>query len=291
MDQSTRPAWVTPTLLPYTSHFLALNGHTLHYLDEGEGPTLLMLHGNPAWSFLYRHLIAKLRMHFRCIALDYPGFGLSTAAPGYDYEPTSHAEVVHAFVERLDLRDYTPIVQDWGGPIGLSVAGRSPERVRSLLILNTWAWPVDDDPHFIRFSKWMGGPFGAFFIRHFNAFVNVMIPMGTPRRKLSREAMQAYRRPLDTGDKRMPTNIFPRAILGATPFLREVEQRLTRLAEKPALIVWGDADIAFREKERQRFLRAFPHAESIVVQGGGHYMQEDAPDEIADALLRFWSRT
>ena len=214
MDQLTRPAWVTPELLPFTSRFIALNGHTIHYLDEGQGPTLLMLHGNPAWSFLYRHLIAKLSAHFRCVALDYPGFGLSTAAPGYDYEPSSHAEVVRAFVEQLDLRDYTPIVQDWGGPIGLFVAGQAPERVRALLILNTWAWPVDDDPHFIRFSKMMGGPLGAFAIRHFNAFVNVMIPMGTPRHKLSREAMRAYRLPLDTGDKRMPTNIFPRAILG-----------------------------------------------------------------------------
>ena len=130
MDQLTRPAWVTPELLPFTSRFIALNGHTIHYLDEGQGPTLLMLHGNPAWSFLYRHLIAKLSAHFRCVALDYPGFGLSTAAPGYDYEPSSHAEVVRAFVEQLDLRDYTPIVQDWGGPIGLFVAGRSPCRCR-----------------------------------------------------------------------------------------------------------------------------------------------------------------
>jgi haloalkane dehalogenase len=137
--KGARPEWVTPELLPYASNFIELDGHTIHYLDEGCGPTLLMLHGNPTWSFLYRHLIAALRGRFRCVAMDYPGFGLSTAAEGYEPLPERHASVVEAFVRALDLKKFTPIVQDWGGPIGLSVAGRDPSRVERLVILNTWA--------------------------------------------------------------------------------------------------------------------------------------------------------
>lgn len=287
-DTPIRPAWLDAELLPYASHFLELDGHRIHYLDEGVGPTLLMFHGNPTWSFLYRHLIGGLRDRFRCVAVDYPGFGLSRAAPGYDLRPPSHAAVMEAVVERLDLRRYTAVVQDWGGPIGLWVAGRAPERVHGLVVLNTWAWPVDHDPHFVRFSGAMGGALGGFAIRHLNAFVNLMMPLGTPRRRLGHAAMRAYRRPLDTPARREASHIFPRSIVADTPFLAEVEALLPRLADKPALVVWGDADIAFREQERQRFLTALPRHTAVVVPGAGHYMQEDAPDEIIDAIRGWW---
>lgn len=283
-----RPDWVTEELLPFESRFVPIHGHTIHYLDEGSGPTLLMLHGNPTWSFLYRHLITALRGRFRCVAMDYPGFGLSTASEGYEPLPEHHADVVEAFIEALGLRSFTPIVQDWGGPIGLSVAGRTPERVESLVILNTWAWPVNDDPHFVRFSNAMGGAMGGFAIKHFNAFVNVMIPMGTPRRKLSSSAMNAYRKPMDTAARRRATNVFPRAIVKSTPFLATVEASLARLRDKRALIVWGDKDIAFRDKERERFEALFPSHRTVIVPGAGHFMQEDAHEEIAASLLQWW---
>jgi haloalkane dehalogenase len=190
-----RPEWLTHELFPCRSRFAEIDGHLVHYVDEGGGPPLLMLHGNPTWSFVYRHLIRLLRDRFRCVALDYPGFGLSVAAEAYDHLPESHMAVVERFVDRIGLDGFTPVVQDWGGPIGLGLAGRHAERVRALVICNTWAWPVADDPHFVRFSRLMGGPIGGFAIRNFNAFVNVMIPLGTPRRKLSAEVMRAYRRP------------------------------------------------------------------------------------------------
>lgn len=286
---ATRPAWVTRELLPFESRFVDVHGHSIHYLDEGTGPTLLMLHGNPTWSFLYRHLIAALRARFRCVALDYPGFGLSHAREGYEPLPEHHADVVEEFVRKLELRSFTPVLQDWGGPIGLSVAGRVPERVESLVILNTWAWPVNDDPHFVRFSDAMGGALGGFAIRHFNAFVNIMIPMGTPRRKLTKTAMNAYRAPMNTAVRRRVTNVFPRSIVNSTPFLATVEAGLSKLRDKRALIVWGDKDIAFRAKERERFEALFPEHRTVIVPGAGHFMQEDAHEEISAALLEWWS--
>ena len=102
--------------------FLAIDNHRIHYIDEGSGPTLLFLHGNPTWSFLYRQLI-QMCGDFRCLALDYPGFGLSQAASGYGFTPREHSHVVEQFIEQLNLTDITLFVHDWGGPIGLGVAG------------------------------------------------------------------------------------------------------------------------------------------------------------------------
>lgn len=290
-NPGTRPDWLTQASFPFASRFLAIDGHTIHYIDEGprEAPVLLLLHGNPTWSFLYRHLVPQLADRFRCVALDLPGFGLSEAAPGYDRLPASHARVVLRFVDALALSHFTPMLQDWGGPIGLWVSEQRPERVERLVVLNTWGWPVNGDPHFERFSGAMGGAIGGFAIRHFNAFVNLLLPAGTPRRKLDREAMRAYRAVMSTPDRRASTHVLPREIVHSGPWLAEIEKGLPRLADKPALIVWGTKDIAFREKERRRFEAALPRHETVIVEGAGHFMQEDAPDEIATALRRWWS--
>ncbi len=281
------PSWVPRSMFPFASRFVDLDGHSLHYIDEGVGPTILFIHGNPTWSFLYRDIVAQLKGEFRCVAVDHPGFGLSRAADGYDFLPASHARVLDRFVGALGLSDFSIMVQDWGGPIGLWVAARRASQVRGLVIGNTWAWPVNGDKHFERFSAMMGGPIGGFFIRHLNAFVNLMIPMNVKRKKLPRGAMQAYRGPFSTKDSRLPTRIFPREIRASRSFLAEVEAGLGALAHKPALIIWGDRDIAFRDRERRRFEAVFPEHRTVILTGAGHYIQEAAPEEIADAI-RAW---
>jgi haloalkane dehalogenase len=131
---------VNDELLPFQSRFVDLGGAQVHYIDEGDGPVFLGLHGNPTWSFLYRHLVRGLKDRFRCIALDYPGFGLSTAPPGYGYTIAEHTRVVEGFVEQLGLENITLRVQDWGGPIGIWLATQHPEQFRTFVIGNTWAW-------------------------------------------------------------------------------------------------------------------------------------------------------
>jgi haloalkane dehalogenase len=118
MAVAERPAWVDDELFPFESRFVDIDGHSIHYVDEGSGPTLLFLHGNPTWSFDYSKVIESLRPEFRCIAVDYPGFGLSVAAPGYRYLPNEHAQVIGGFVEALALSGATLVAHDWGGPIG-----------------------------------------------------------------------------------------------------------------------------------------------------------------------------
>jgi haloalkane dehalogenase len=137
--QPTTPGWIDPSLYPFAYHWIELDGNLVHYVDEGSGPTLLLLHGNPTWSFVYREIIRGLRDTYRCIAPDYPGFGLSVPRPGYRFTPEEHTAVIEQLVQALDLHDVTLMVHDWGGPIGLGVAGRHPERFRAFIIGDSFA--------------------------------------------------------------------------------------------------------------------------------------------------------
>lgn len=283
-----RPSWVADELFPFQSRFMEIDGCAIHYVDEGSGPVLLFLHGNPTWSFLYRGIIKVLRHRFRCIAPDYPGFGLSAAREGYGFTPAEHSAIIGKFIEALELSDITMMVQDWGGPIGMGVAVRRPELFRAFIIGNTWGWPVNGDPHFERFSRFMGGSVGGFLIRHFNFFVNVVIPGGVKRKKPSQSVMDAYRAPFAEKERRKPMHIFPREILASRAFLSEVENGLPQLREKPALIVWGNKDIAFKNKELERWQTVFPGSRTVILDGAGHYIQEDAPEEIVSAINGWW---
>ncbi len=288
-DTVTRPQWLDEKLYPFQSRFVEIEGNRIHYVDEGRGPTLLLLHGNPTWSFLYRRIIPQLSRRFRCVAVDYPGFGLSSARPGYSFKPREHSTVLERFVLSLDLGEIGLMVQDWGGPIGLGFAGRHPNRIRALLICNTWAWPAQGTTHLERFSKIVGGPIGRFLILNFNAFVNVLVPSGVSRR-LSPEEMRAYRGPFPTRASRLPTAIFPREILHSREYLAEVESNLGRLSQKPTLILWGDRDTAFRDAQRERFEILFPNHRTRILKGAKHFVQEEAPDQICEELSTFYDQ-
>jgi haloalkane dehalogenase len=282
-----RPAWIDDELVPFESRFVDIGGHTIHYLDEGSGPTLLLLHGNPTWSFVYRDVIRALREQFRCVAVDYPGFGLSTARPGYRHLPEEHAEVVTGFVDLLELTGVTLVAQDWGGPIGLATVEQRPTAFDAVVLANTWAWPVTGDRHVKVFSHLMGGPLGRAFIRRFNLFVNAMIPAGHRLRKPSAAEMAHYRRALSTPRRREASAVFPRRITASRSFLADVEAGLDELGSLPALIIWGDADFAFRAKERQRWEQLFPDHRTVIIERAGHFVQSDAPDQFA-AAIRAW---
>lgn len=175
------------------------------------------LHGNPTWSFLYRDIVTGLRDRYRCVAVDHPGFGLSSAAPGYRDTPAEHADVLEQLVLLLDLRDVTMMVQDWGGPIGFAVATRHPERFDAFVIGNTWAWPKGD-PGTRLFSRLLGGPIGRRLIANRNLFVERILPGGVRRLKLSDAVMDAYRGPFPTPASRRPTSSSgPKRIRCASP--------------------------------------------------------------------------
>lgn len=264
---------------------LLKNGATVHYVDEGKGPTVLFLHGNPTWSFLYRNIIVGLKNQFRCIAPDYPGFGFSTPPSGYGFTAAEHADAMALFVEKLGLSDFTIFMHDWGGPIGFSVALRYPDRVHGFIIGNTWAWPLERVGP-ITFSLIMGGPLGRLITRCCNGIVRFFMKIGvaTP---LKAQTLKMYLAPFKNQKDRSPTHIFPRQLRAAKAFLSKVYNGLPELSQKSALIVWGRKDFAFQQPERSRFEHVFPKHTTVLLPNAGHFIQEDAPNDISEAIRKW----
>ncbi|MCV7358147.1 alpha/beta fold hydrolase [Mycolicibacterium fluoranthenivorans] len=284
-----RPTWVDDQLFPFQSRFVEVDGNVVHYVDEGAGPTLLLLHGNPVWSFVYRDVIAILKDRFRCIAVDFPGFGLSTAAPGYRYTARDHAELLVSFIDRLDLAHVTLVGHNWGGPLGLYAGLQRPNLFDRLVLTNTWAWPLNGDLSSELFSRGMGGSIGRALIKQFNLLVNHFIPAAHKRRKLSADEMAHYRHAMPTPQLRHACAVLPGELVGARRFFTDLAERLDPLQKLPTLIVWADADPIFTDKYRTRLEATFPHHTTTVLHGVGHFPQSDAPPEFSDAIAMWWT--
>jgi len=167
-DQQLRPVWLTSELFPFKSHFVDLDGARIHYVDEGNGPVLLFLHGAPNWSFFYRQFVSTLRDDFRCIALDFPGFGLSPSDVRYPATMPVLAGVLEHFGEALELRDIILVVGDAGGPIGLGVAARHPDWFAGLVLAGTFGWSLKEYPKVRRMLGIVSSPIFAFLQEHSN---------------------------------------------------------------------------------------------------------------------------
>ncbi|MFW5877196.1 MAG: alpha/beta fold hydrolase [Myxococcota bacterium] len=271
-----------PELFPFTSRWFDSAVGPVHYVDEGDGPPLLLLHGNPTWSFLYRHIIRELSSSFRCIAPDYPGFGLSERPAGYRYTPLEHADVVGDLVEHLDLREYLIMGQDWGGPIGIATALRDPERVRGLVFGNTWFWPTDRFLNKV-FGRVMSGPMRRRVLED-NYFLEKLLPAGTAR-TLSEREMDAYRQAQPPGMREGVAEL-PRQLVTAGPWLQGLAERVpAALGGKPLALVWGMGDFAFPARHFvPRWQRTFADHQLVPLKGAKHFIQEDAPDRIAAAI-------
>ncbi len=274
-----------PRLFPFRSKWFESRAGEVHYVDEGVGDPILFLHGNPTWSFLYRGIIIRLKKKFRCIAVDYPGFGLSARPDNYGYSPGEHASIVRDLVRELDLKNLTIMGQDWGGPIGLRVAADELPRLRALVMGNTWFWPLD---------SWQGKTFSYLMsmqpvqsqILNRNLFVEKIMPVGV-KHPLPDEVMHHYREALPTPKSRVGAAEFPVQLTTATSWLRKLESDVQdKLANVPMLLAWGLHDPMFSRRFMERFRETF---NSVQIQrlDAKHYIQEDAPKEIAEAIETF----
>jgi haloalkane dehalogenase len=276
----------SPALFPFQSRWSQIDGIRVHYVDEGAGRPILMCHGNPTWSFLYRKLIGRLQGQFRCVAVDYPGFGLSDRPEGYGYTPAEHAGIVGRLVDQLGLDGFIVMGQDWGGPIGMSVASRRAERVAGLVFMNTWFWRTDRLAMRL-FSRVMSSRPLQRRILERNLFVERLMPRSVTH-PLEAEVLEHYRRAQPTPQARWGVAEFPRQILASGGWLERLASQAPRaLGDKPVLLVWGMKDPGFgSRKVIERWQRSFPAAEVVVLADANHYIQEDAPDQIADAVIK-----
>ncbi|MBM7566309.1 alpha/beta fold hydrolase [Paenibacillus sacheonensis] len=288
-----RPFEVDPAEYPFQDRWLPYRDGNIHYVDEGSGPTVLLLHGNPTWSYLYRNVIKELSGECRLVAPDYPGFGMSKAPSGYGYTPQEHSEVISDFIRRLKLKDFILVVQDWGGPIGLDYAVRNREQLRGIVLMNTWAWPAAQLPMKL-FSLVMGGrPLGYWLQTRRNFFAKVIVPQGIHHaEKVTDSLRKAYTDPFPTPASRKPTWVFPRHIRKAGSWLAAIESRLPSLADLPAQIIWGSKDSAgFPLEAMNKWQYYLPRNETEILDDASHYVQEDRPDRVAAAIRNLWTRT
>jgi len=274
-----------PALYPFESRWFDSSRGRIHYIDEGDGPPLLLCHGNPTWSFLYRDIVIALRDQFRCIAVDYLGFGLSARPAGFGYTIDEHASVVGEFVDHLGLDGYLTMGQDWGGPISMAVAVPRADRVRGIILGNTWFWPTDALTTKI-FSRVMSSAPMQRAILQRNFFVERLIPLGTAKRP-SAAVMAHYRRVQPNPDARVGVAEMPKQLVAAYPLLDKLAREVpAKLGVKPALFVWGMKDFAFKPgPSLPRMRAAFPDHVLVELPEAKHFIQEDAPDEIAAAII------
>lgn len=275
----------SPDLYPFESRWFDSRVGRVHYVDEGRGQPILMCHGNPTWSFLYRDVIKALRDRFRCVAVDYPGFGLSDRPADYGYTPAEHASTVRELVGALQLRGLIVMGHDWGGPIGLSVATADPDRVAGLVLGGTWFWPADR--RIRMFSRVMSSrPLQRAILRR-NLFVERFIPQGITR-TLSPEEMEHYRAVQPTPEARVGVAELPRQLVAARPFLAELAESVPRrLGDKRVLITFPMRDAAFRPATvLPRMRSAFSDAVVVELENASHFFVEDAAEDVAAAIVR-----
>lgn len=286
----SRPAWLDARQYPFVSRFLELPAGRLHYVDEGEGPALVMVHGIPTWSFLYRHLIRALAPRYRCIAPDHLGFGLSDKPADWSYRPPDHAANLAALIERLQLRDVTLVVHDFGGPIGLACAVEQPENVARLVLFNTWMWSFAGDREKTWIGRLLASPLGRFLYTRLNVSPRVIFKHAfADRSKLGGGVHRHYLAPLGTPAERRGNWVMARELLGSGDWYDGLWARRDRIRDLPALLLWGMRDVAFREKELVRWEALFTCARVVRLEGTGHAPQEEAPERVVAEMEAFLS--
>ncbi len=271
------------------------DGLTMSYLDEGAGDPVIMLHGNPSWSYYWRKLVLGLRGKHRCIVPDHIGMGLSDKPDDghYTYTLQSRIDDLERLLDSLDLGDkLTLAVHDWGGMIGFGWALKHAARIKRLVILNTAAFPLPTGkamPWQLTLGR--DSRIGAGLIRGFNAFSGGAARFGVEK-KMPGDVRRAYVAPFDSWTNRISTLRFVQDIPlspgdRAYSLVEQAGQRLPDFADRPAFLGWGLKDFVFDEKFLARFSQALPKAERMTFADAGHYVLEDKADPLVPAIRRF----
>ncbi|MDO4575636.1 MAG: alpha/beta fold hydrolase [Planctomycetia bacterium] len=279
------------SLYPFASHEIMVGGLRYHYLDEGTGPTLLLLHGNPTWSFYWRNLVLGLRDSFRLVVPDHIGCGLSEKPSRKEYPFTLRRRIEDAaeLVKRLDLRDVTLIAHDWGGAIGMGLAAEYPERFRRFVLCNTGAFRFPGCPFRIRVCRIPG--FGDLAVKGFNAFAGAAVHMAVEK-PLPGAVKAGLLAPYDTWHNRIATHEFVRDIPlsprdRSWETLVKVEAGLAQFRDRPVCLIWGMRDWCFTPAFLKRFQEFFPQAQTHPFPDAGHYVVEEVPREIVSLIRQF----
>jgi haloalkane dehalogenase len=265
------------------------DGHIMSYLDEGEGPVLVLLHGNPSWSYLYRNVVTLLKEQYRLIVPDHIGCGFSEKPPQFSYRLQDHIDNIEALLDHLEIKQCILGMHDWGGAIGMGWATRFPEKIRGLVVFNTAAFRSQQIPWRINICRL---PFlGKFLVQGLNGFAVGAVQMAVTQPMKSGVA-KGFIAPYNNWRNRIATHRFITDIPLAEDHpsygcLQELEKGLERLQDKPMIIFWGGRDFCFNDSFYKEWQQRFPEAVCHYYPDAGHYVLEDAFAEISESLQEF----
>lgn len=278
---------------PFTSRFHQLGELKMHYIDEGKGPIILMIHGNPTWSYYYRNLIQRLRKTHRVIAIDNIGCGLSSKPKRYSYTLKQHIENARNLLAALNIDNFSLVLHDWGGAIGMGIAAANVAKVDKIVVMNTAAFRSQRIPFRIRLCR--TPVLGEVVVRLFNGFAWPATFMAVTR-KMEDKIKQGYLAPYNSWGNRIATHRFVVDIPlekdhKSYGTLVEIEESLDEIRTRkiPLLVVWGGRDFCFNDSFYKEWLRRFPEAEREYYPEAGHYLLEDQKDEVNGRIAAFFS--
>jgi len=279
-------------LYPFVTKKISIRGHDLSFLDQGQGKVIVMLHGNPTWSFYYRNVVALLQEDYRVIVPDHMGCGFSDKPQHYPYTLQTHIDNLETLLAELDIEKFSLVVHDWGGAIGTGLAVRSPARLESIVVMNTAAFPSQRIP--LRISICRIPLLGDLIVRGFNGFARAAVSMAVTN-KMAPAVAQGYLEPYDSWAHRVALLRFvqdiplsPKDVSWQT--LADIDNGLRMLRNSPMLILWGGRDFCFTRHFYTEWLQRFPGAESHFFPDAGHYVLEDAFGAIAPLLNTFFQK-
>ncbi len=276
---------------PFDSHYLSTPAGRLHYLDEGQGPVVVMLHGNPTWSFYYRHLVQALSDRFRVIVPDHLGCGLSDKPQSFDYSLEQHVKNLELLLDHLQVTRLSLVLHDWGGAIGMGYATRHSKRVHQLVILNTAAFRSTRIPLRIRICRWP--LLGPLLVRGCNGFARAAVFMAVAQ-PMAKPVAAAYLAPYNSWHNRVAIHRFVQDIPLSSShpsyaFLAAIEAGLAQFREQrtPMLIIWGGKDFCFNDSFYNEWQRRFPAADCHYLHDVGHYVLEDGHGTVEPLIAAF----
>lgn len=279
--------WLNSVEYPFDHKYIKLESGIMHYVEEGKGDVILFVHGTPTWSFLYRDFIKIFSENYRAIAIDHIGFGLSEKPVDFAGRPQDHAKNLSEFIEKMDLREITLVVHDFGGPIGLSAGMQHSERIKQVVLFNSWLWETKSNKKALKADRIINSFLGRFLYLWLNFSPKVLLKKGfSDQQKLSEEIHKQYIKPFSNKNMRWALYRIAQSLVGSSEWFQIKWKELTVLENKPWLILWGTRDEFFTPDFLDKWIERLPDAR-VVKFKAGHFVQEEKTDEAVSAMRNF----
>ena len=283
-----RPAWLDTQEYPFDSKYLEVDAGRMHYIDEGAGAPIVMLHGNPTWSFLYRNVVKKLSKHYRCIAIDLIGFGLSDKPDDWGYYPQEQVENVEQLLKQLKLKNITLLVHDLGAAVGFAYAMKHTDNVKNIVLFNTWTWPLSKSISTDESGEKAEGPLSRFIhARLHETNTKLIHELFGNEVTLPENILNQYINGLGQPGQLVNTLPCTRSLPRTRKWLNELWQHRKIIQDIPALILWGEGDKLVKAEALQKWKDFFHESYVIQFENSGHFLQEQNAEEVARYIDNF----